>query len=152
VLLDPLFHQALDLPDVGRPELVERSDDGDESMLVLRYEYVGQLDAVARRLIGDRPLTWRQELRLARATGRGALRVEAEAGPDRLHGGAEVVLAADGDGCVRRLDGELVVRVAVIGKTAERRIVPGFVRRLDVEAEAVADRLRAGPHPADGIP
>src|SRR5439155_11636168 len=145
VLLDPAFHQSLDLPDVGRPQLVDHADNGDEGMLVLRYEYVGQLDAVGRRLVGDRPLTWRQELRLRRGTGRGELRVAAEAGADRLQAVADIELVAEGGSSVRRVDGELTVRVPVVGRMAERRIVPGFLSRMDVEAAAVAERVRAGP-------
>ena len=41
----------------------------------------------------------------------------------------------------RQLDGELVVRVPGVGRMAERRIVPGIVRRLDIEARAVDQRL-----------
>ncbi|MGH9207805.1 MAG: DUF2505 family protein, partial [Acidimicrobiales bacterium] len=55
---------------------------------------------------------------------------------------ADVVLTADGSGSVRRIDGELVVAVPAIGRMAERRIVPGLLRRLDIEAEALDDRLR----------
>ena len=41
----------------------------------------------------------------------------------------------------RRITGDLRVRIPVIGGSAERRIVPGLVRRLDVEASAVAAAL-----------
>jgi hypothetical protein len=39
--------------------------------------------------------------------------------------------------------GELFVRVPIVGGTAERRIVPGLVRRLDVEADALTAALTA---------
>lgn len=42
---------------------------------------------------------------------------------------------------LRRLDGELTVAVPGIGRMAEARIVPGLLRRLDLEAAAVARRL-----------
>jgi Protein of unknown function (DUF2505) len=63
--------------------------------------------------------------------------------PSGLHGAGDITLRPDdGGGTVRRIDGELVVRAPLIGGTAERRIVPGLLRRLDVEAHALDDRLR----------
>jgi hypothetical protein len=81
-------------------------------------------------------------MRVDRSAGTGALTFEAEKDPRRLHGAADFALTADGSGSVRRLDGELVVAVPAIGRMAERRIVPGLLRRLDIEAEALDGRLR----------
>ena len=50
VLCDPEFHAELDLPDLSRPQVVESSIDGAIRLLRLRYEYVGQIDPVARKL------------------------------------------------------------------------------------------------------
>jgi Protein of unknown function (DUF2505) len=149
VLLDPDFHRTLDLPDLARPEVVEASVDGEDAVLRLRYEYVGQLDRIAERLLGDRTLTWLQDLQLDRRTGKGRLGFSAEAAPDRLYGSASVTIADDHGGAgagttsTRRFDGELRVAIGPFGGMAERRIVPGLLRRLDIEAEAVDDRLRA---------
>lgn len=141
-LLDPAFHRGLQLPDVRLLDLHEHTE-GSESLLRLRYTFVGHLDPLARRLLGGRQLTWRQDLRLDRTRREGRLSFEAEADPQRLHGAGDITLRpAEGGGTVRRIDGELVVRVPVIGGTAERRIVPGLLRRLDVEAQALDDRLR----------
>ena len=60
VLADPSFYLALDLPDLGPPELLGSSDDGDRAIIRLRYEFVGTLDPVARRLIGSDRLAWVQ--------------------------------------------------------------------------------------------
>jgi hypothetical protein len=143
LLLDPDFHGQLRLPDVSLPQVVEATSDGDEGVLRLRYEYTGQLDPIARRLLGNRKLTWLQDMRLDRSSGTGTLAFHAEADPNRLHGRADVTLRAlDGDGSVRRIDGQLKVAVPVVGGTAERRIIEGLKRRLDVEAEALDERLR----------
>ena len=57
----------------------------------------------------------------------------------RLHiGEAEITfIAVNETRSRRRIAGDLHVKVPLIGGTAERKIVPGLVRRLDVEAEAV---------------
>jgi hypothetical protein len=150
VLLDPEFHRELALPDLSQPEVVEAGTDGTAGVLRLRYEYVGQLDPIARRLLGDRELTWLQDLHLDRERGTGRLTFAAEAAPDRFKGAATVTIEArDGaetgteGAAVRRLDGELRVAIPPIGGMAERRILPGLLRRLDIEAGAVDQRLRA---------
>jgi len=134
VLLDPSFHCALVLPDLSLPEVLEHN----AGMLKLRYEFVGALDPIARRVIGGRKLTWIQELRLDSGSGVGTLSFSAEAEPKKLFGTADVALVAIDDGQTRRnVEGDLFVKVPLVGGTAERKIVPGLVRRLDVEAEAV---------------
>ena len=67
----------------------------------------------------------------------------AEEDPKKVNGRSDVTIRPlDGTGARRRITGDLHIRIPVIGGTVEKRIVPGFVRRLDVEADAV--RLRLG--------
>ena len=143
LLVDPDFHRRLDLPDLSLPEVVAADADGDRAHLRLRYEFVGNLDPIAQRLLAGRRLTWLQDLDLDRATGKGTLRFAAEAEPKRLHGKADFTLAPDGDrgGSVRTLRGELTVAVFGVGGMAEKRIVPGLRRRLDIEATELDARL-----------
>ena len=143
VLCDPDFHTNLDLPDLSRPEVVASTADGTIRSLRLRYQYIGQLDPIARKILSGRPLSWIQELRIDGATGKGSLTFEAEADADRLNGTASVlVTATDGSAHARRhIAGDFHVRVPLVGGTAERRIVPGLVRRLDVEAAALSQEL-----------
>ena len=141
-LCDPAFQSQLDLPDLSRPEVIEHSTNGTTQLLRLRYEYVGQLDPIARKIVGSRKLTWIQELRLDTVTFEGTLTFAAEEDEDRLNGKAKVTISRDGSArSRRRIDGDFHVKVPLIGGTAERRIVPGLMRRLDVEAEAVAMEL-----------
>lgn len=140
LLVDPAFHRALELPDLELLDVV-RTGSGDEAVVRLRYEFVGELDALARRLLGGRRLTWRQELRLDVASGTGRLSFAAEADPRRLHGEAEVTVRSRDGGCERTIEGELVVAIPLVGGMAERRIVPGLLRRLDIEAAAINEQL-----------
>ena len=141
VLTDPAFYLELTLPDLEQPELLGSTDDGDAAVIRLRYEFVGRLDPMARRLIGSGRLAWVQEVRVQRSTSSGTLGFEAERDPRRLHGSADFNLAPSTGGTTRRLDGELVVAIPGVGGRAERRIVPGLLRRLDIEAEAVDTAL-----------
>ena len=144
ILTDPAFQTRLDLPDLSRPEVQTYDEAGSERTLKLRYEFIGSLDPIARRLLAGRRLTWLQTLVLDTATGIGSLAFAAEAEPTRLYGNASVRLEAiDAARTRRRIDGEMFVKVPLVGGTAERRIVPGLVRRLDIEAVAVAEALAA---------
>lgn len=145
VLSDPGFYATLDLPDLARPVLLENSREGDKTRLAFRYEFVGSLDPLARRLLGSHRLYWRQDIVVDHQGESGQLSFAAEADPKRLHGSADFVLTTDQQWVTRRLSGELIVAVPLIGATAERKIVPGLLRRLDIEAEAVQQRLRAHP-------
>ena len=141
VLADPDFYGDMQLPDLGLPEVVEhRRDDDGSAVLVLRYEYVGHLDPIARRLLGHERLRWLQELHLDHGES-GTLAFRAEANPGLLHGEASFVLSAEGSGTVRCLEGELLLALPGIGGMAERRIVPGLLARLDLEADAINRRL-----------
>jgi hypothetical protein len=142
VLGDAAFYVGLSLPDLSLPEVVEQGQgpDGSGSRVLLRYEYTGHLDPTALRLLGGDRLTWTQEIRI-RPDGSGTLTFLAEKNPGVLHGEATFTLVADGGGAIRHLSGDLVVSIPIIGGMAERRIVPGVLARLDIEAEAVNQRL-----------
>jgi hypothetical protein len=141
VLTDPGFYQTLVLPDVSNPEVLESNAGGERSLLRLRYRYTGSLDPMARRLLGQQRLAWIQQVAVDHMTGSGDLSFHAEADPKRLQGKAHFDLRTDGGGCVRRLAGELVVAVPMIGTRAERKIVPGVLRRLDIEAQGINNTL-----------
>jgi hypothetical protein len=164
VLADPDFYVDLALPDLSLPEVVEHGAAGQERLVVLRYEYTGHLDPIARRLLGGGRLTWLQEVRVGSPDGgprgegapgegtggpgplAGSLVFRAEANPGVLHGDARFTLTAERSTTVRRLEGEVVVAIPVMGGMAEQRIVPGVRARLDIEAAAVNQRLdSAGP-------
>jgi hypothetical protein len=144
-MCDPEFQGHLELPDLSLPAVVAHDVEGTSCVLRLRYEYTGQLDSLAQRVIGGRRLTWVQELQLDTATGTGTLSFSADEDAGRVGGTASVTVTAAGDdGAHRRIVGDFHIRVPVVGGTAERKIVPGLVRRLDVEAAALAARLTAG--------
>jgi hypothetical protein len=142
ILADPAFYLDLQLPDLSQPTVLDQRSNGAESVLRLRYLFVGNLDPTARRLLGRRELAWIQEITVDGQAGSGQLTFYAEAQAKRLHGSARFTLEAQGEGTIRRLTGELVVAVPIVGARAERSIVNGLRRRLDIEADQLERRLR----------
>lgn len=142
LLTDAKFYVDLALPDLSQPEVVEERRDADEVVLRLRYEFVGSLDPIVQRLLGSSRLYWMQQIRMNEPARKGVLLFEAEKDPKRLHGAADFALSFSEDRVVRRIDGDLTVAIPGIGRMAERRIVPGLLHRLDIEAQALEDRLQ----------
>jgi hypothetical protein len=146
LMVDADFVAGVALPDLARPEIVAREEHGSEVTLRVRYEFVGRLDPVAQRLVGRRRLTWLQDVTVDVALGRGRIDFTIEAEPDKVRGAATVTLDDAGAGATRRIvEGELVVRVPLIGRAAERAIVPGLVRRLELEAAALQQACVESP-------
>ncbi len=144
LLFDPDFYLELDLPDLSRPEVLAITADGEGTSLRLRYEFEGRLDSVAKRLLGGRTLAWIQEIRLDPSGIAGTLDFGAEADARRLHGSATFLLEDREGETARNLHGEIKVSVPGVGGMAERRIVPGLLRRMDIEAEVLNQRLVEG--------
>ena len=143
VLADPDFYRGLALPDCSPAEVLDAEVHEGAVAIRLRYEFVGHLDPVVDRMLAGRRLSWIQEVRVDTAARSGEIGFAAEADAARLHGSASFVLTDEDGGTARALEGDLVVSVPVIGKMAERRIVPGIVARLGVEAAAL-DRQVSG--------
>ena len=142
LMSDPNFQTMLDLPDLARPDVVAQEVDGTSRRLTLRYEYIGQLDPIAQKVVAGRKLTWVQDLRIDVATGAGTLGFSADGVGGRADGTATVTITATGDNsCRRRIAGDFRIRIPLVGGKAERAIVPGLERRLDVEAAEVAAEL-----------
>jgi hypothetical protein len=142
IMSDPAFQTALDLPDLARPDVVEHRVDGASHQLTLRYAYIGQLDPIAQKVVGGRSLTWVQDLLIDVEQGRGTLSFSADGVGGRADGSAAVAISATGAAsCRRRISGEFRIRIPLVGGKAERAIVPGLARRLDVEADALAAEL-----------
>jgi hypothetical protein len=83
-----------------------------------------------------------QELRIDSATGVGTLGFSADGVGGRADGQAAVTITPVGEEASRRrIDGDFRIRIPLVGGKAERAIVPGLLRRLDVEGDALAAAL-----------
>ena len=139
---DPDFYARLHLPDVELPEVIARTANGDRVDIHVRFTYTGKLDPIARRIVGHDHVAWVQRLVIDAAAHSATLTVSPEVGVIPVTCSGTFVLARMTAGCLRTLDGDLRIRVPLIGSRAERSLAPGILRRLDLEAEAL-DRYLA---------
>lgn len=142
LLADPAFYLGLDLPDLGRPEVLDTRVDDDRTAVRLRYTFDGVLDASAVRLIGRERLSWTQELEVDRTTATGGFRFAADVDPRRLHGEGTFALEDVGETTLLRFRGRLSVAVPGIGRLLERAVLPRLLHVLEVEAQAADSQLQ----------
>lgn len=145
VYTDPAFYADLpDYPKVGRPRLVDREDQGDRIVVRVHYRFTADLPSAALAVIDPDKLTWIEETvyDLVAATSTSTLLPDHY--PDRLTAGARTrFLLADGttDTTRRLIEGDLKVRMPLVGGKVEGAIVSGLREHLGDEAVEVNRRL-----------
>jgi len=138
--VDPdLFAHLGDLDEVGRPELLERVDDGSSVDLRVRYAFTGELAPALMAVVERERLTWVETSTLDRETHRTEFRVVPDHYPDRLRCAGTVVGVDHGSGSRRIAVGSIDVRIPWVRGRVERAIVAGLVRQADVQARIVRD-------------
>jgi hypothetical protein len=137
-----LFERLGDLPKLGRPELLERREDGDRVHLRVRYRFTGDISAAARRVIDPAKLTWVEHTTHDLARHRVEFRMAPDHYPDRLRSSGHYSFRADGSGTRRLTEGELLVRVPLVGGAVERAIVSGLGEHLAAEVPVVEGFLK----------
>jgi hypothetical protein len=123
------------------PEVIEVRRDADTAFTALRWRLNVDLPPQATRFIDPDDVAWVENTSwdLRRATA-GVQFVPAQ-GASLMTASANVAVVADGDEAVRRVTGELRVRIPLLGGRVERAVIDGVEEHLDEEAEVVASAL-----------
>jgi hypothetical protein len=138
---DPAFYEELvGLPKIGEPEVLEHRTDGNRIVLRVHYRFTADLPSAATRVIDPAKLTWVEETTydLAGRTSRSTLLPDHY--PDRLTASAVARFTNAGAGTQRRIEGDLKVRMPLVGGKVEGAIVSGLKEHLADEAR-VAERF-----------
>lgn len=136
------YEQLGELPKLGQPEVLDRQEDGSEVRLAVRFRFTGHLSPAVTAVVDPAKLTWVEESvhDLHRHTV--AFTMKPDHYADRLRSNGSVWLEAAGDGLSRRVsEGDLVVRVPLLGKSVENAIVSGLREHLAGEVAVVEELL-----------
>jgi hypothetical protein len=142
---DAAFYDRLQgLPKIGRPVVLDRIEATDQVTLRVQYRFTGDLPSAARAFIEPDKLTWVEETvyDLARATSRSRLIADHYA--DRFTASATSAFTrdpSDPSSSRRRVEGDVKVRVPLVGGKVEAAIVSGLQDHLDDEARVADDAL-----------
>jgi len=140
---DPAFFESLrELPQIGKPEVVSHERDGDRATLRVRYRFVGHLSAAVTAVVDPKKLSWVEESVHDLASGRVTFRMRPDHYGDRFasHGTYRFQAAGD-DQTVRIVDGEVTIRMPIVGGRVEAAIVSGIKEHLDAEGALVVRYL-----------
>lgn len=142
---DPALYAALPATEkLGRPEVVAHSRDSDQVVLEVRYRFQGDLSSAVRAVVDPDRLTWVERTVHDLATRTATFELLPDHYPDRLSARGRLALEPEpGGGSRRRIEGELKVRVALVGGTVERTLVGDLQRHLAAEASHVDAFLAA---------
>jgi len=136
---DPALYAELgDLPKLGGAEVVDHSVTGDVVRLSVRWRFVGELSSSVTAVVDRRKLSWieEDEHRLDRREVRWRLLPDHYA--DRLRAsGTYTFLAANRGGAVRATEGEVKVRMPLVGGRVEAALVSGLGEHLADEVPIV---------------
>jgi hypothetical protein len=135
---DPAMYPALpELPKIGAPEVLEHRRAGDLVHLDIRYAYTGDLPAAALAVIDPARLTWVQSTTVDLSQRTSTIALHPDHYPDRLQCAGTFHFTAHDAGTIRRVQGDLDVKVMVVGGQVARALISGLEEFLLAEAAAV---------------
>jgi hypothetical protein len=141
--VDPdLFAHLNRLADLGRPELLDKADDGRTVRLRVRYAFTGELAPPLSSLVEPARITWVEESTLDRGTHRTEFHILADHYRDRLRCHGTVELCDDGaGGTLRVAEGNLEVKIPFVGGKVERAVVDSLIDQAATQARVVGEWL-----------
>lgn len=140
-MADPDYLASVVLPDVGRAELIERVESPGRLLMRTRHHYTGELDSLARRVLGSTDVGWDQEVTIDTAGHQAQLRIIPLVAAGQFSCSGTYRFLDHEGATIRTLEGELRLKVPLIGAMAERRVGDGMVRRMEIEARQLAEWL-----------
>lgn len=140
--IDPAFLERLsELPRLGRPELLERAEDGPMVRQWIRYRFEGQLSSAVTRVVDPNRLTWVEESILDRRIHRTTFVIVPDHYGHRLESSGTFTLVADAASgqTTRVTEGEVKVHFPFVGGKVERAIVNGLAEHAEQEIALVQE-------------
>ena len=143
IYTEPRFYERLgELGKVGRPEVLDRREDGGLFHLAVRFRFTGHLSPAVTAVLDPARLSWVEESvhDLAQHTVTFIMKPDNYA--DRLRSEGSARYEPEGEGTCRRVvEGDVVVRVPLVGRSVEGAIVSGLREHLAAEVPVVEERL-----------
>jgi Protein of unknown function (DUF2505) len=141
---EPRFYERLgELPKLGRPEVLERREDGSQVHLAVRFRFTGHLSPAVTKVIDPARLSWVEESVHDLAGHTVSFTMKPDNYADRLRASGSCRVEPAGDGTRRITTGDLAVRVPLVARSVEGAIISGLRDHLAAEV-AVVEQLLSG--------
>jgi len=143
VYTEPRFYERLgDLPKLGRPAVLDRQANGSEVHLAVRFRFTGHLSSAVRKVVDPDKLSWVEESVHDLEQHTVTFHMQPDNYADRLRFDGSSRFEPVGEGETRRVsEGDVVVRVPLVGRAVEGAIVSGLRDHLAAEVAVVDDLL-----------
>jgi hypothetical protein len=140
---DPDFYAGLvGLPKLSTPEVIDHRATPGEVRLRLRQRYIGDLPKAALAVVDPAKLSWVEELVFDLDAARATSVLRPDNYADRFRCSGEYTYRADGpDTTLRRLEGEVKIRMPLVGGKVEGALVSGLREHAAAEQALIATRL-----------
>jgi len=134
---EEFYNSLTELPETAAPKVTSHSDDGTTLVCETFWAHTGQLDPMAKALLGGKPLTWVTTVTIDRAAKTGTISTVYMEGKIPGTCEATVTFTEDGESTTRILEGNIVVKIMMAGPTVEKRLVEAIEKRQEAEATAL---------------
>ena len=143
VYTEPHFYERLgDLPKLGRPEVLDRREDGTQVHLAVRFWFTGQLSSAVTKVVDPAKLSWVEESVHDLEDHTVTFHMQPDNYADRLRFDGSSRFEPAGESETRRVsEGDVVVRVPLVGRAVEGAIVSGLREHLAAEIAVVEHLL-----------
>jgi hypothetical protein len=145
IYTEPRFYEVLgELPKLGKPEVLDRKDEGSVVRLWVRYRFTGHLNAAVTKVVDPAKLSWVDESVHDLEQHTVTFRMKPDHYADKLRSEGSARFEPQGDGVTRRVtEGDVAVKLPLllgggrVGAAVEGAIVSGLREHLAGEVEAV---------------
>jgi Protein of unknown function (DUF2505) len=142
---DPALYELLgQLPKLGRPQVLERRGDGEVVHLQVRYHFTGDLSPAVRRVLDPDRLSWVEHATHDLARREVDFRLVPDHYGDMLRSSGRYRFEEQGELTRKVAEGDLSVRVPIVGGSVERAIVSGLREHFREETGVVERFLADG--------
>jgi hypothetical protein len=140
---DPdLYPTLTGLPKISAPVVLDHSADGLHVHLRLHQRFTGDLPPAALAVVDPSKLSWVEEIDFDLGRAAATTRLLPDHYADRLSCSGRYTFVASGPGLTaRRLEGDLKVRMALVGGKVEGALVSGLREHAADEQPLIAARL-----------
>ena len=139
---DPSFHESLTgLTKVSTPKAISCERTDDQVVLELGYRFIDHLSGAVTAVVDRDKLTWREITTFDLAAATSTTRFAPDNYADRLSCTISCAYVSDDAGTIRRITGDIKVKMLLVGGQVERAIVSGISEHLTEEWRAAVKRL-----------
>jgi hypothetical protein len=141
-LLDPAFLAGLgELPNLAPPTVLDQTRSGDVVVQRVHYRFVGSLSSAVTRVIDPSKVSWVDEVTYDLDDQRATFRIIPDHYGDKLRCHGTYTFEQRPSTTIRQVEGELTVRVPLVGRMVERAIVGGLTEHIEAEAALLTQWL-----------